>query len=129
VKSSPSAGALVLRGLLLFVLGVGYGVLVTSRFNGDSDSHASGATYNWVHLSFWGLAGVALGALFPWFDRVWEDSFGEKEDEAVVENTPAKDDDPSTDWAIAIRAIGAFVGIVFAIVSRAIRNCMYEWCN
>ncbi|KAI1063237.1 hypothetical protein LB507_005841 [Fusarium sp. FIESC RH6] len=115
VKASPSAGALVLRGLLLFVLGVGYGVLVTSRFNDGSDSHTSGTTYNWLHLSFWGLAGVALGALFPWFDRVWEDSFGEKEDEAVVESTAAKDDDPSTDWAIAIRAIGAFVGIVFAI--------------
>ncbi|QPC78923.1 hypothetical protein HYE68_009675 [Fusarium pseudograminearum] len=115
VNTSPSAGALVMRGLLLFVLGVGYGVLVTSRFNSDSDSHASGSTYNWAHLSFWGLAGVALGALFPWFDRVWEDSFGEKEDEAVAENAPAKDDDSGTDWAIAIRAIGAFVGIVFAI--------------
>ncbi|RGP80964.1 insulin-induced 2 [Fusarium longipes] len=115
VKTSPSSGALVLRGLLLFVLGVGYGVLVTSRFNGDSDSQTSSTSYNWLHLSFWGLAGVALGALFPWFDRVWEDSFGEKEDEAVVENTPTNDDDPSNDWAIAIRAIGAFVGIVFAI--------------
>jgi hypothetical protein len=114
-NTSPSAGALVMRGLLLFVLGVGYGMLVTSRFNSDSDSHASSGTYNWAHLSFWGLAGVALGALFPWFDRVWEDSFGEKGDEAVIENTPAKDDDSGTDWAIAIRAIGAFVGIVFAI--------------
>lgn len=124
MKASPSAGALVLRGLLLFVLGVGYGVLVTSRFNDGSDSHASGTTYNWLHLSFWGLAGVALGALFPWFDRVWEDSFGEKEDEAVFENTAAKDDDPSTDWAIAIRAIGAFVGIVFAIVSQSTKNSL-----
>lgn len=127
VNTSPSAGALVMRGLLLFVLGVGYGVLVTSRFNSDSDSQA-GSTYNWAHLSFWGLAGVALGALFPWFDRVWEDSFGEKEDEAVAENAPAKDDDSGTDWAIAIRAIGAFVGIVFAIVSQPTSNHVYE-CN
>ncbi|KAM0341134.1 hypothetical protein ACHAPU_010149 [Fusarium lateritium] len=117
LKASPSAGALVLRGLLLFVLGVGYGVLVTSRFHDESDNLSSGAAYNWVHLSFWGLAGVALGALFPWFDRVWEDSFGEKNDEAVVEHnvSQAQNDDPSTDWALAIRAIGAFVGIVFAI--------------
>ncbi|KIL95315.1 hypothetical protein FAVG1_00051 [Fusarium avenaceum] len=117
LKTSPSTGALVLRGLLLFVLGVGYGVLVTSRFNGESDHLSSGAAYNWAHLAFWGFAGVALGALFPWFDRVWEDSFGEKDNEAVVEHnvSPNKDDDPSTDWAIAVRAIGAFVGIVFAI--------------
>jgi hypothetical protein len=70
-------------------------------------------------LTFWGLAGVALGALFPWFDRVWENSFGDSGDEAVLENSAsAKDDDPSTDWALAVRAIGAFVGIVFAIVSQ-----------
>ncbi|KAG5763517.1 hypothetical protein H9Q69_002310 [Fusarium xylarioides] len=115
LKHFPSGGALVLRGLLLFVLGVGYGVLVTSRFH-ESDSLPSRATYNWGHLTFWGLAGVALGALFPWFDRVWEDSFGDNGDEAVLENSAsAKNDDPSTDWALAVRAIGAFVGIVFAI--------------
>ena len=125
LKPTPSAGALLLRGLVLFVLGVGYGVLVTSRFHGESDSRTGNVVrpaYNWAHLAFWGLAGVALGALFPWFDRIWDESFGEREDEAVVvENTtsPTKDDDPSTDWALAVRAIGAFVGIVFAIVSPA----------
>ncbi|KAF4984150.1 hypothetical protein FZEAL_595 [Fusarium zealandicum] len=119
----PSLISLALRGLLLFVLGLGYGVLVTTRSHGASNSLTSltgniiRPAYNWAHLAFWGLAGVALGALFPWFDRVWEESFGQSDDEALVEKNggSTKDDGPSTDWAIVIRAIGVFVGIVFAI--------------
>ncbi|KAM5345357.1 hypothetical protein ACJ41O_011219 [Fusarium nematophilum] len=119
----PSLFSLALRGLLLFSLGVGYGVLVTTRFHGGPDRLTSltgniiRPAYNWAHLAFWGFAGVALGALLPWFDRVWEESFGKGDDEVAVENdsAQAKDDGPSTDWALVIRAIGAFVGIVFAI--------------
>ncbi|KAH7159900.1 insulin-induced protein-domain-containing protein [Dactylonectria estremocensis] len=120
----PSLFSLALRGLLLFLLGVGYGVLVTTtRFHsgaGNISSFTDGIirpAYNWAHLGFWGVAGVALGALLPWFDRVWEESFGEVDDDVVVveKDGASKDLGPSTDWALVIRAIGAFVGIVFAI--------------
>jgi hypothetical protein len=74
-------------------------------------------------LMFWGIAGVVLGALLPWFDRVWEDRFGEEEeDESAVMGASdvvsgADEANSGTDWAVVMRAIGAFVGIVFAIVS------------
>lgn len=124
-KPGPSTSSSVLRGLLLFTLGVGYGVLVTTRFHygqGKLTALTDGIirpAYNWVHLGFWGLAGVGLGGLLPWFDRVWEEAFGEDEDSAAVEkdDCSAKDDQIGTDWALVMRAIGAFVGIVFAIVS------------
>ena len=39
----------------------------------------------WKYLAFWGVSGVLLVALLPWFDRVWEDSFGgEPVDNLVV---------------------------------------------
>lgn len=126
---APSPASLALRGLVLFVLGVGYGVLVTTR--PDSLKSLRGnmirPAYNWAHLAFWGFAGVALGALLPWLDRVWEESFGDDGEEAVAENDGAstKDDGPSTDWALVVRAIGAFVGIVFAIVSWTLEEIVF----
>lgn len=36
-------------------------------------------------MVFWGVAGVALGGLLPWFDVVWEEFVeGESEGEGVV---------------------------------------------
>lgn len=124
-EPGPSSSSLALRGLLLFALGVGYGALVTTRFHGGQDKLTSLAegivrpAYNWAHLAFWGMAGVGLGGLLPWFDRVWEESFGDDQDDAVIEKDgrSAKNDEVGTDWALVMRAIGAFVGIVFAIVS------------
>lgn len=122
--SSPSTlFSLVPRVVLLFCLGVGYGVLVTTRFHSGQpipQNIIRPQEYNPLYLAFWGVSGVALGALLPWFDRVWEDSFGEgEEDEVVSEQGGAhsKNSKPNTDWALVVRAIGAFVGIVFAIVS------------
>jgi hypothetical protein len=124
--STPPLGLLLLRGLLLFCLGVGYGVLVTTtRFHSQSGKGSpftegtSRPTYNWVHLASWGVAGVILGALLPWFDRVWEESVGEGQDDVVVveKDGAPTNPDPSSDWALVIRAVGAFVGILFAIVS------------
>lgn len=117
---------LILPTGLLFVLGVGYGVLVT-RFHEKQNlaSVAEGIIapgFNAKYLALWGVAGVVLGSLLPWFDKVWEETFGtlDEQDEAVAsdgEGTSSKELAPGTDWALVMRAIGAFVGIVFAIVS------------
>ena len=126
-SSSSTALSMTLRVILLFGLGVGYGVLVTTRFH-SGQALPSGIIrhqeYNPKHLAFWGVSGVVLGALLPWFDRVWEDSFGGgEEDEVVLEKDGApKESEPNTDWALVVRAIGAFVGIVFAIVSVFLFN-------
>lgn len=160
----------LVRGMLLFALGMGYGVLVTrlptkARHHQHHEQLGGGQqdSVNWAYLVFWGCAGVALGCLLPWFDHIWEESFGKqknkkaqaKADHAKIEKrvnghsdaspkssseneddeyfpspTPssqlqAKGQSPregesaaaraETDWALVIRGVGAFVGIVFAI--------------
>ncbi|KAK3313754.1 insulin-induced protein-domain-containing protein [Apodospora peruviana] len=164
--AAPSRAAvvasLVLRAALLFGLGMGYGVLVTrlpsNRRNfGDHHDPGSGSSMtegpqqqqqlDWRYLAFWGGAGVALGSLLPWFDSVWEETFGKNDhrhrrrsvaananatnnssssssptDESMPEIEEEQDqqgqqqpEGPETDWALVVRGIGAFVGIVFAI--------------
>ena len=146
---------LVLRAALLFVLGVGYGVLVTRLPQNSHHQHhpshrlaaAYESHYEWRYLVFWGAAGVGLGSLLPWFDRFWEETAARRNNTATTNHPPTHrpekqpnpdadadtdpDDeaDPSTstspttgtttpppaDWALVVRGIGAFVGIVFAI--------------
>lgn len=131
---------LVLRAALLFALGVGYGVLVTRL---PQNSHhrlaAYESHYEWRYLVFWGAAGVALGSLLPWFDRFWEETVSGRSKaghrpppngkgrasgatnteggtvEAPVIEKPSAAAAPQADWALVVRGIGAFVGIVFAI--------------
>lgn len=107
--------ALVMRASLLFGLGAGYGVLVSQlhgqRLGGETEDAPIHA--DWRYLGFWGAFGVALGTLLPWFDGVWEDIFGA--DEVDAEDGKEGGSSPDTDWALVVRGIGAFVGIVFAI--------------
>jgi hypothetical protein len=125
--SRPAAAFYMgLRGLLLFGLGILYGALV-ARFQ---DRHnktlvgkvqgSSSPTYDANYMAFWGVSGVALGALLPWFDGVWESIFGQRDDDIITGGSAAgedSEDDQGTDWALVVRGVGAFVGIVFAIVS------------
>jgi hypothetical protein len=118
---------LALRTILLFCFGMGYGVLVTHLHTeqGLAQFQVEGIikpSYNWSYLVFWGVAGVGLGSLLPWVDTILEAN-----KKAVPENDrlSAIDDEDSdttsakaaTDWNPAVRSIGAFVGIAFAIVS------------
>lgn len=129
--SSPS---LVLRGLLLVVLGLGYGALVT-QFHKEQQlvslpEKLSGQSYNWMHIAFWGLGGALIGGVLPWLDGVFEEA---TDSSAVVEEevTEATSDESSSiaaDWSPEMRAVGAFVGIVFAIVSRA-GNYTFYYCH
>lgn len=125
VPGGPSAATtaffLFSRVALLFGLGMGYGALVTRLHRADdlpnfSMGHtAAGPDYAWSTLAFWGVSGVVLGALLPWFDRVWADTFGAEESEERG-GDEGDESRPGTDWAMVVRSIGAFVGIVFAIV-------------
>ncbi|KAH6841144.1 insulin-induced protein-domain-containing protein [Chaetomium sp. MPI-CAGE-AT-0009] len=157
VRKREIALQLTLRAGLLFVLGVGYGVLVTRLPQNSHHQHhpshrlaaAYESHYEWRYLVFWGAAGVALGSLLPWFDRFWEETIARRssrrngsannnkpnhrpekqtnpDPETDTETTDPETTDPETDpetttppppadWALVIRGIGAFVGIVFAI--------------
>lgn len=115
---------------MLFSLGVGYGVLL-ARFQDSGPWYLSSRSFadniiiqssftDWKTLVFWGVAGVAWGGGMPWLDKLWYETFGD-DDEAVEEVetdlTASEGNSLTTDWALVMRAIGAFVGIVFAIVS------------
>ncbi|KAK3400995.1 insulin-induced protein-domain-containing protein [Sordaria brevicollis] len=127
----------LLRTTLLFALGMGYGVLVTRLPNGDSVVTGTGS-YGWRYLTFWGLAGVVLGRLLPWFDQkerrraaaaaeaaaaLLQQPTKSSSRRASVTISSAETDEgggvvtspPEADWPLVVRSIGAFVGIVFAI--------------
>jgi hypothetical protein len=127
ISTATTVFSLLVRGSLLFALGIGYGALVT-RFQDSAGSQwatltedISKSSYNRVYLAFWGASGVMLGALLPWLDEVWEEAFpGDNDIEPAaiaIDLTSSDDTGAPTDWALVMRAIGAFVGIVFAIVS------------
>ncbi|KAL2752606.1 hypothetical protein ACRALDRAFT_2029801 [Sodiomyces alcalophilus JCM 7366] len=110
------------RIVLLFLLGMGYGVLVTRLHDGQKWRALSvdgiiNTGQNWTILVSWGVAGVLLGVLLPWFDGVWEKAFGDDDVVAERRRDESADGEGSrgTDWTLMVRGIGAFVGIVFAI--------------
>ncbi|KAL8695501.1 MAG: hypothetical protein Q9218_000079 [Villophora microphyllina] len=125
---------LVSRTTLLFFFGVAYGSIVTHLHDNQQIAPVKVEgidRYTWRYLAFWGVAGVLLGRLLPWVDIFWERTLGEKTPSAG--NSAIADDDGSTDgeedegersriesvlgadWNPAVRSIGAFVGIAFAI--------------
>lgn len=118
-----STTALILRTGLLFLLGMGYGALLLRL-----STEQKWATFpvegiikpghDGRYLAAWGLCGVVLGSLLPWFDGKWEEVFEEKGyDGQHLDDIEDDEDAPGTDWALVMRGIGAFAGIVFAIVS------------
>jgi hypothetical protein len=115
------------RSVLLFLIGMGYGVLVTHLHNDQklAPFQVEGLIkprYDWSYLIFWGAAGVGLGSLLPWVDTLSEDLAletqpgSENEGQSSVEGEDATSASPA-DWNRVVRSIGAFVGIAFAIVS------------
>ncbi|KAI9704195.1 MAG: hypothetical protein M1836_007056 [Candelina mexicana] len=135
-QSHLSAGmrlfAWALKTVLLFCLGVAYGVIIIllhdNHFRAIRVSGIDG--YSWTYLGFWGIAGVALGSLLPWVDILWEDKLrdavegsetrqsGMKGMDTISSNDNDKDEKSSprsNDWTPVVRSIGAFIGIAFAI--------------
>lgn len=124
-QGSPAQTALslALRTAFLFMLGLGYGAIL-SRLSTEQQWASFPVEgiirhrYDSAYLACWGVFGVALGSLLPWFDGKWEQAF-EKADDETEEDFKEEEEDPGTDWALVLRGIGAFVGIIFAIVSRS----------
>jgi hypothetical protein len=119
--------SLLVRIATLFLLGLGYGLLVgrlrssSDRFGGVvSPPRVEGS--DWKFLLFWGITGVAMGGLLPWFDRVWEEKFGRRFESSSrkawqdVDAERKEAENTAQSYVLVGRGIGAFVGIVFAIV-------------
>ncbi|KAI3337141.1 hypothetical protein HD806DRAFT_28860 [Xylariaceae sp. AK1471] len=112
-----------LRALLLSGLGVLYGIgVATVRGNRSSaafrvEHMIKASNYGWGYMAFWGASGLVLGCLLPWFDGIWERASEQdsSEDVAVTEGNAGKNKRRDTDWTLAVRGIGIFIGIAYAI--------------
>ncbi|KAL6871909.1 insulin-induced protein domain-containing protein [Trichoderma novae-zelandiae] len=124
---SPASRAawLASRALVLFVLGAGYGVLVTHLHQEQGllqlpDAGSGMPRYNGSYTAMWGfaLAAVAMGALQPWVDGAWDGLFGRRgqpPEADSAESLPDGAEKLETDWALVMRAVGVFVGVAFAV--------------
>ena len=109
--------------------------------------------HTWQYLVFWGLSGVAMGNMLPWFDVLFEApaavnwAWDQKQlgmngteldrrreslrreslrrdsvrRDSVVDSVN-REKEVETVWLPAVRGIGVFIGIAFAIVS-----CLQVW--
>ncbi|KAL9630439.1 MAG: hypothetical protein Q9204_004722 [Flavoplaca sp. TL-2023a] len=126
----------VSRTILLFLFGVAYGAIVTHLHDNQNIAPVKVEgidRHTWRYLAFWGVAGVLLGRLLPWIDIFWERTLGDTDDgfqhRSASEDARSQEgsDDEyerlntrfegvlGADWTPAVRSIGAFVGIAFAI--------------
>ncbi|KAI0976210.1 insulin-induced protein-domain-containing protein [Xylaria arbuscula] len=112
-----------LRALLLSGLGVLYGIGVAT-VRGDRSTPAfrvdhviNASKYSWSYMAFWAASGLTLGCLLPWIDGIWDAPTGEgNSGEAIeTEGDSGKKLRRKTDWALAVRGIGIFIGIAYAI--------------
>jgi hypothetical protein len=137
---------LVLRAVLLFTFGIAYGVIITHLHDNQTLAPVKVENldrHSWSYLVFWGISGVALGSLLPWFDVLWDDTVGAEEKGTfakglkgsprttrnVDERPPSRSGNESgvgADWTPIVRSVGAFIGIAFAIASSLLKLHMTE---
>ena len=122
---------LALQTVLLFGFGVAYGSIVIHLQETQKitplpvpDVKRNSVSYHAV----WGLIGVLLGNALPLVDSLWSNSLGDGSTEQPLQSPRARsssdqnrgpivDSDLGPIWYSAVRSIGAFVGIAFAVVS------------
>lgn len=128
---------LMLRTGLLFIFGIAYGLIIAHLHDNQGLAPVKVEKIDrssWRYLILWGVAGVFLGGLLPWVDIFWEEALDPPD---TASGSTAKADiltasrfggsqsaSPATDgetwlgadWNPAVRSIGAFIGIAFAIV-------------
>ncbi|KAI9780809.1 MAG: hypothetical protein M1835_004433 [Candelina submexicana] len=138
-QSHLSAGmrllGLALKTVLLFCLGVAYGVIIIllhdNHFRAIRVSGIDG--YSWAHLAFWGIAGVVLGSLLPWVDILWEDKLRDAVKSLDTRQTGMKGMDPissndndkaeksshrSNDWTPVVRSLDPLTPSPYRIASN-----------
>ncbi|KAF2405522.1 hypothetical protein EJ06DRAFT_526040 [Trichodelitschia bisporula] len=96
------------KAFALFVSGVCYGALIAHlrddrTLRGLLDEGLGGAEA--TYLLFWGAAGVAIGSVLPWIDKLCDGGSTEKRHQET----------PGVEWHDVVRSVGAFIGIAFAI--------------
>jgi hypothetical protein len=99
-----------LKTSLLFACGVTYGTIVAHLHENNwiipvKLEYVDRNSY--VYLLAWGIAGVAFAFVLPWLDNLGDN--GTADQSKAVETK-------QSNRTLAIRSIGAFVGIAFAMV-------------
>ncbi|KAI9739543.1 MAG: hypothetical protein M1834_006259 [Cirrosporium novae-zelandiae] len=128
---------LLLRSIVLSALGVVYGVIITHLQDERNivPVKVGGINRNsWPYLVLWGSAGVGLGHLLPMIDILWAGMLGADEKKPPIKRTRFETTqvgsssgieeeeeqnwpfgDTGAEWGRAVRGIGVFVGVSFAI--------------
>ncbi|KAK0115736.1 hypothetical protein ONS95_000007 [Cadophora gregata] len=122
-SATSNVFALGLRGILLFGMGMGYGLLVRHLHDDRqlAPFQVEGIIKprnDWRYLVFWGVAGVLLGSLMPWVDTLFLESGEEalsSPGEAEGQEEGGESGIFGADWTPVVRSVGAFVGIAYAI--------------
>ncbi|EEA22812.1 hypothetical protein TMatcc_001668 [Talaromyces marneffei ATCC 18224] len=113
-RHSPRTGSayyvpLVLKTSLLFICGVTYGTIIAHLHENNWIAPVK-LEYidrnSYVYLLAWGIAGVAFAFVLPWLDKLGDNDTADQNKD--VENKQST-------VTLAIRSIGAFVGIAFAM--------------
>ncbi|GKZ25688.1 hypothetical protein AbraIFM66951_001547 [Aspergillus brasiliensis] len=106
-----------LKSAFLLGFGVVYGVITIHLHENHwitpvklENTHYYGS---WQYLAFWGVAGVVLGNILPWFDQFSDEIIGSPK-QAKGSSDP-ETADRTLSWVSVVRSVGAFVGIAFAM--------------
>lgn len=110
--TKPKPTKIILQNVVLFFFGVVYGGIISQLHSSTSISRVQlpkNELYKMdsisaLYLAIWGVAGLGLGNLLPWIDKQYTKGSQNSSPKVAV------------GWNDAIRGIGSFVGVAFAIV-------------
>ncbi|GAB1217687.1 hypothetical protein ATERTT37_006928 [Aspergillus terreus] len=110
-----------LKSALLFGFGVVYGIITIHLHENHwitpvklENTHFYGSL---EYLGLWGIAGVALGNVLPWLDTFSEDG---GVDDSKASRNEEETEERTRSWVAAVRSVGAFVGVAFAMASATL---------
>jgi hypothetical protein len=107
-----------IRVVMLFCFGLAYGGIIAHLHDNRNVAPIKVTGLNrasWRYLAFWGVAGVVMGSLLPWVDKIWGSEDGKNSEGSSAETRPRGLN--AVEWNDVVRSVGAFVGVAFAIVS------------
>ncbi|KAH8693652.1 insulin-induced protein-domain-containing protein [Talaromyces proteolyticus] len=115
---------LISKMSLLFACGVVYGVIMAHLHENHQITPVKLELIDrnsYRYLGSWGVGGVALAFVLPWLDNLWENAKSTSSSKKLANGYQAAGKGTSSGtrssrWTLAVRSIGAFVGIGFALV-------------
>jgi hypothetical protein len=127
--------SLISKTSLLFVCGVAYGTIMAHLHENNWITPIKLELIDrnsYVYLAAWGFGGVSLAFVLPWLDNVWENASSGKNKQFAngyqkVGESGNGNEPRTSRWTLAVRSIGAFVGIAFAMVSWPCQKKISSW--